>query len=332
MTKMMLAGVLMAGLQAAPLLHVSAQAQTQTPPQTFPAKPVRIVVGYSAGGGNDVIMRIVGQKLGENLGQPVVIDNKPGAASIIAAEHVAKSAPDGYTLLMGPSGPIVFNPALYPKLPYSPQKDFAPIGLIGAFPLMLVVNGNSPIKSVKDLIDAAKANPDKANYGSSAASFQFASELFNLRTGSRFVHIPYKGANDSSLAVASGDVMMTIADPSSADGLIKSGKIRALATTGPQRAPAYPSVPTMAEAGVPDFALTLWTGLLAPAGTPAPVVKRLQDELAKTLRDPDVRNRLMALAVTPDAGNADTFAKTISTELDLWAGVAKAANIKSEAN
>ena len=332
MTKMMLAGVLMAGLQAAPLLHVSAQAQTQTPPQTFPAKPVRIVVGYSAGGGNDVIMRIVGQKLGENLGQPVVIDNKPGAASIIAAEHVAKSAPDGYTLLMGPSGPIVFNPALYPKLPYSPQKDFAPIGLIGAFPLMLVVNGNSPIKSVKDLIDAAKANPDKANYGSSAASFQFASELFNLRTGSRFVHIPYKGANDSSLAVASGVVMMTIADPSSADGLIKSGKIRALATTGPQRAPAYPSVPTMAEAGVPDFALTLWTGLLAPAGTPAPVVKRLQDELAKTLRDPDVRNRLMALAVTPDAGNADTFAKTISTELELWAGVAKAANIKSEAN
>ncbi len=325
MKQIVMAGVLLAGLQLA-VVPLQAHAQTQA----FPAKPVRIVVGYSAGGGNDVIMRIVGQKLGENLGQPVVIDNKPGAASIIAADYVAKSAPDGYTLLMGPSGPIVFNPALYPKLPYSPQKDFAPIGLIGAFPLMLVVNGNSPIKSVKDLIDAAKASPDKANYGSSAASFQFASELFNLRTGSRFVHIPYKGANDSSLAVASGDVMMTIADPSSADGLIKSGKIRALATTGPQRAPAYPSVPTMAEAGVPDFALTLWTGLLAPAGTPAPVMKRLQDELAKTLRDPDVKSRLMALAVTPDTGNADSFAKTIATELDLWAGVAKAANIKSE--
>ena len=330
MKQMMWTGVLMAGLQVTPLLQVSVQAQTPTP--TFPAKPVRVIVGYSAGGGNDVIMRIVGQKLGENLGQPVVIDNKPGAASIIAAEYVAKSAPDGYTLLMGPSGPMVFNPALYPKLPYSPQKDFAPIGLIGAFPLMLVVNGNSQIKSVKDLIDAAKANPDKANYGSSAASFQFASELFNLRTGSRFVHIPYKGANDSSLAVASGDVMMTIADPSSADGLIKSGKVRALATTGPQRAPAYPGVPTRVEAGVPDFALTLWTGLLAPAATPAPVVKRLQDDLAKTLRDPDVRARLMALAVTPDAGNADTFAKTIATEIELWAGVAKAANIKSEAN
>jgi len=299
---------------------------------TYPAKSVRIVVGYPAGGGNDVIMRIVAQKLSDNLGQPVVIDNKPGAASIIAAEHVAKSTPDGYTLLMGPSGPLVFNPALYPRLPYSPQKDFAPIGLIGAFPLMLVVNASSPIKSVKDLIDAAKASPDKANYGSSAASFQFASELFNLRTGSRFVHIPYKGANESSLAVATGDVMMTIADPSSADALIKAGRIRALAATGPQRAPAYPNVPTMGEAGVPDFAITLWTGLLAPAATPAPIVKRLQEELAKTLRDPDVRTRLAALAVTADTGNSETFAKTIATEIDLWAGVAKAAHIKSESN
>ena len=311
------------------LAAMTAPAQAQG---IYPAKSVRIVVGYPAGGGNDVIMRIVAQKLSDNLGQPVVIDNKPGAASIIAAEHVAKSAPDGYTLLMGPSGPLVFNPALYPKLPYSPQKDFAPIGLIGAFPLMLVVNANSTIKSVKDLIDAAKASPDKANYGSSSASFQFASELFNLRTGSRFVHIPYKGANESSLAVATGDVMMTIADPSSADALIRAGRIRALAATGPQRAPAYPNVPTMGEAGVPDFAITLWTGLLAPAATPAPIVKRLQEELAKTLRDPDVRTRLAALAVTADTGNSETFAKTIATEIDLWMGVAKAANIKSETN
>jgi tripartite-type tricarboxylate transporter receptor subunit TctC len=309
------------------VLHLAAEPALA---QAFPSKPIRVVVGYSAGGGNDIIARIVAQKLGDNLGQPVLIDNKPGAASIIAAEFVAKSPPDGYTILMGPSGPIVFNPALYPKLPYSPQKDFAPIGLIGAFPLMLVVNGDGPIKSVKDLVDAAKASPDKANYASSAASFTFASELFNLRTGSRFARIPYKGGNDSALAVAKGDVMITIADPSSADGLIKSGKIRLLATTGPQRAPAYPTVPTMAEAGVADFSLTLWTGLLAPAGTPAPVVKRLQEELAKTLRDPDVRSRLAALAVTADTGNSDTFAKTIATELDLWAGVAKAANIKAE--
>ena len=304
-------------------------AAVAAPAQTWPEKPIRVLVGYAAGGGNDIIARIVAQKLGENLGQPVVIENKPGAASIIAADLVAKAAPDGYTILMGPSGPIVFNPALYAKLPYSPQKDFAPIGLIGAFPLMLVVNASGPIKSVKDLVDAAQASPDKANYGSSAASFQFASELFNMRTGSKFVQIPYKGANESSAAVASGDVMMTLADPSSMNALLQAGKIRLLATTGPERAPAYPSVPTMAEAGVPDFAITLWTGLLAPAATPAPIVKRLQEELAKTLRDPDVRARLAALAVTADTGNSETFAKTIATELALWASVAKAANIKA---
>ena len=298
--------------------------------QAFPSKPIRIIVGYSAGGGNDIIARIVAQKLGDNLGQPVLIENKPGAASIIAAEYVAKSPADGYTIFMGPSGPLVFNPALYPKLPYSSQKDFAPIGLIGAFPLMLVVNGEGPIKSVKELVDAAKADPAKAHYGSSAASFTFATELFNLRTGSRFTRVPYKGANDSSLAVAKGDVMMTIADPSSADGLIKSGKIRLLASTGPQRSSAYPNVPTMAEAGVADFSITLWTGLLAPAGTPAPVMQRLQAELTKTLRDPDVRSRLANLAVTADTGNAESFAKTIAIETELWAGVAKAANIKAE--
>lgn len=298
--------------------------------QVFPSKPVRLIVGHSAGGGNDIIARIVAQKLSDNLGQPVVVENKAGAASIIAAEFVAKSAPDGYTLLVGPSGPVVFNPALYTKLPYSPQKDFAPIGLIGAFPLMLVVNAEGNIKSVKELVDAAKASPDKANYGSSAASFTFASELFNLRTGSKFVRITYKGANDSVLAVAKGDVLMTIADPSSADALIKAGKIRLLATTGPQRAVAYPGVPTMAEAGINDFSLTLWTGLLAPVAIPLPILKRLQDELAKTLRDPDVRSRLATLAVTADTGNADSFARTIATELELWATVARAANIKAD--
>lgn len=303
-------------------------AQAQAP--AWPAKPVRVIVGYAAGGGNDVIMRLVAQKLGDNLGQPVVIENRPGAGSIIAAEFVAKSAPDGYTLLMGPSGPMVFNPALYPKLPYSPQKDFAPIGLIGAFPLMVIVNGNGPIRSVKELVDAGKAQPDKANYGSSAASFQFASELFNLRTGSKFVRIPYKGANESTAAVVAGDVMMTIADPSSSDALIKAGRVRLIATTGPQRAPAYPEVPTMLEAGVPDFSLTLWTGLLAPAGTPTPIIRRLQDALARTLRDSGVRERLMAMAITPDSGDAESFGKTIAAELELWAAVAKAANIKAE--
>lgn len=247
--------------------------------RNFPSKPIRIIVGYSVGGGNDIIARIVAQKMADHLGQAVLIENKPGAASIIAAEYVAKAAPDGHTLLMGPSGPIVFNPALYQKLPYSPQKDFVPIGLIGAFPLMLVVNQASPARSVKDLVLLAKAAPDKANYGSSAASFQFASELFNLRTGSAFQRIPYKGANDSVAAVAAGDVMMTITDPSSMAALQKAGRVRALAVTSAKRIPGHADVPTMAEAGVPGLEIELWAGLLAPAATPAAVVRKLQDEL-----------------------------------------------------
>lgn len=297
----------------------------------FPTKPVRIIVGYSVGGGNDIIARIVAQKMADHLGQAVVIENKPGAASIIAAEYVAKSAPDGHTLLMGPSGPIVFNPALYPKLPYSPQKDFAPIGLIGAFPLMLVVNQASPARSVKDLVLLAKAAPDKANYGSSAASFQFASELFNLRTGSAFQRIPYKGANDSVAAVAAGDVMMTITDPSSMAALQKAGRVRALAVTSARRIPGHTEVPTMAEAGVAGLEIELWAGLLAPAATPVAVVKKLQDELGRALQHVDVRARLNALSIiVPDSSSSESFARTIATELELWAGVAKAAGVKAE--
>ncbi len=297
----------------------------------FPSKPIRIIVGYSVGGGNDIIARIVAQKMADHLGQAVVIENKPGAASIIAAEYVAKSAPDGHTLLMGPSGPIVFNPALYPKLPYSPQKDFVPIGLIGAFPLMLVVNQASPARSVKDLVLLAKAAPDKANYGSSAASFQFVSELFNLRTGSAFQRIPYKGANDSVAAVAAGDVMMTITDPSSMAALQKAGRVRALAVTSARRIPGHAEVPTMAEAGVAGLEIELWAGLLAPAATPVAVVKKLQDELGRALQHAEVRTRLNALSIiVPDSSNSESFARTIATELELWAGVAKAAGIKAE--
>jgi tripartite-type tricarboxylate transporter receptor subunit TctC len=307
---------------------VSAQ---QDAARNFPSRPLRIVVGYSVGGGNDIIARIVAQKLGENLGQSVVVENKPGVASIIAAEYVAKSPPDGYTLLMGPSGPLVFNPAIYPKLPYSPQKDFAPIGLIGAFPLLLVVNQNNPAKNVKDLVEAAKAAPERAFYGASAASFQFATELFNLRTGAKFQRVPYKGANDSAAAVASGDVTLTIADPAPVASLAKAGKLKVLATTAAKRVAAFPEVPTMAEAGVPGLEIELWAGLLAPAGTPAPIVKGLQDELARTLASADVKTRLQALSINvAENATPEAFARTIAAELDIWAGVAKSANIKAE--
>ena len=228
-----------AGIFAAALLAASVWAQDE-PARNFPAKPIRIIVGYAAGGGNDIVMRIVAPKMAEGLGQPVIVENKPGAQSIVAAEYVAKAAPDGYTLLMGASGPIAMNPATYSRLPYSPLRDFVPISMIGSFPLIMVVNPALPIRSVKDLVDYAKANPDKANYGASAAPFQLASELLNLRTGARFAYIPYKGSNESTNAVMSGQVTMTIADPPPVTGPLAGGRVRGLAITSAARHPAWP--------------------------------------------------------------------------------------------
>src|SRR3954454_21033833 len=203
----MLRRSLLASGVALPLIGTARAQQT-----TFPTKPIRLIVGYSPGGGNDLIARIVAAKLQEKLGQPIVVDNKPGAQSIVAAELVARAQPDGYTLLVAPSGPMTINPAVYAKLPYAPEKDFAPISLLAEFPLLLVVGAEQPIKSVRELIDYGRANPGKANYASSATPFQFAAELFNQRTGSKFQHIPYRGSGDAAQAVASGQVLMTIAD------------------------------------------------------------------------------------------------------------------------
>ena len=195
----------LAGIALAALAAASTCAQDD-PARSFPGRPIRIIVGYAAGGGNDIVMRIIAPKLAEGLGQPIIVENKPGAPSIVAAEYVAKAAPDGYTLLMGASGPIAMNPAIYSKLSYSPLRDFVPISMIGSFPLILVVNPALPIRSVGELVAYAKANPDKANYGASAAPFQLASELLNLRSGTRFAYIPYKGSNESTNAVMSGQV------------------------------------------------------------------------------------------------------------------------------
>ena len=209
----------------------SSMAATAHAQQDFPNKPVHIIVGYAAGGGNDIIVRVVAPKMSEGLGQPVIIENKPGAQGIISCEYVAKSAPDGYTLLMGPSGPMTMNPAIYSKLPYAPLKDFAPISMIGDFPLILVVSASLPANSVKELIAYAKARPDKVNYAASAAPFQLAAELFNQKTGTKFVHIPYKSSGESVGAVMSGQVTMTIMDPPPAIGPLKGGKVRGLAVT-----------------------------------------------------------------------------------------------------
>ncbi len=298
--------------------------------QNWPGKPVRLVVGYSAGGGNDLIARIVAAKLQDKLGQPIVVDNKPGAQSIVAAELVAKAAPDGYTLLVAPSGPMTINPAVYAKLPYAPEKDFAPISLLAEFPLLLVVGAAQPIKSVRELIDYGRANPDKANYASSATPFQLAAELFNQRTGSKFQHIPYRGSGDAAQAVASGQVLMTIADTGPISGLLSAGRLRALAITTDKRDAAFPDVPTLAEAGVPGMAISLWTGLVAPAGTPPEIVALLNKAVIETLALAEVRTALEKIAVAPRGTTPDQYRVLIARDAARWKTVAANANIKLE--
>jgi tripartite-type tricarboxylate transporter receptor subunit TctC len=319
----------LAGFALASLITASVFAQEDAA-RNFPSKPIRIIVGYAAGGGNDIVMRVIAPKLTEGLGQPVIVENKPGAQSIVAAEYVAKAAPDGYTLLMGASGPIAMNPATYSKLSYAPLRDFAPISMIGSFPLILLVHPGLPIRSVRELVDYAKANPDKANYGASAAPFQLASELLNLKSGARFAYIPYKGSNESINAVMSGQVTMTIADPPPATGPLAGGRVRALAITSATRHPAWPDLPTLAEAGIPDIEIVLWSGLLAPAGTPAAIVKKLRDEVARVLRLPEIRERLAGMAIDPVGNTSEEFARIIAADIAKWTAVAKAANIKAD--
>jgi tripartite-type tricarboxylate transporter receptor subunit TctC len=296
--------------------------------QQYPSKPIRLVVGYSPGGGNDLIARIVATRLQSKLNQPVIVENKPGAQSIVAAEMVAKAAPDGYTLLIAPSGPMTINPAVYSKLPYDPVKDFVPITMLAEFPLLLVVGADQPVKSVKELVEYGRANPRLANYASSATPFQLASELFNARTGSTFQHIPYKGSGDAVQAVMAGQVLMALADSGPIAGPLKGGKLRALAVTTAHRPPAFADVPTMAEAGVPDMEIALWTGLVAPAGTPAEIVALLQDVIADILEEPAMRTAFETISVDAQAMSSKDFAAVIARDAARWKQVAGTANIK----
>ena len=316
------AGSALAALSTLAALAVPAHAQD------YPAKPVRIVIGLAAGGGIDVIARLVAQKMTENMGQPVLVDNKPGASGIIAAEFVAKAAPDGYTLMIAPSGPMVFNAVMFSKLSYSPVKDFIPIGTVAAFPLIAVVNSATPIKTMRELADYAKANPAKANYAASTAAFQLTTELFNIQAGTALQNITYKGTNESVASVIAGDVLTTIADSGPASAAIRGGKVRGLAVTSPQRMAAFPEMPTMAEAGFAQLDVQLWGGLFAPAGTPAAIVKKLEDELAKALKSPDLLQRFNTLTVNPGSAIGAELGAQITSEIARWKEVAQKAGIK----
>ena len=297
--------------------------------QDYPGKPIRIVVGYSAGGGNDIIVRVMAPELSKGLGQPVIVDNKPGAQSIIAAELVAKAPADGYTILMGPSGPMTINPATYSKLPYDPVRDFAPISMIASFPLLLVVDPKLPVNNVKELIDYAKANPGKANYASSAGIFQIATEMFKQRTGTKIEMISYKGSGESVQSVVAGQVTMTLVDPPPASGPLKAGTLRGLAVSSTKRHPSWPNLPTLMEAGV-DMDVPVWTAFFAPARTPPAIVARLQKDVGRVVQTPEVKERFAGMGLDPVGGSAEELGRQVVRDIEKWTAVAKAANIKNE--
>jgi tripartite-type tricarboxylate transporter receptor subunit TctC len=305
-----------------------APALAQEDPAKYPTRPIHIVVGFAAGGGNDIIARVFGQKLSESLGQPVVIENRPGAGAIVAMEHVARSAPDGYTLLVSASG-IAVNPAVYAKLSYDAVRDFVAVSEIAAFPLILIVNAASPFKTSADLVSYAKANPDKANYASSSATFQLVTELFKQKTGAPMQVIPYKSATESVTAVIAGQVTTTIADAGPVLSQIQGGNLRALAIASPKRMPELPDVPTLREQGA-DVDGDLWTGVFAPKATPSAVVRKLESEFIRISQLPDVVARLKPLGVRTVGNSTEEFTRILAADIVRWGEVAKAANIKIE--
>jgi tripartite-type tricarboxylate transporter receptor subunit TctC len=316
---------------AALVLGVAAlnSAQAQEDPAKYPTRPIHIIVGFTAGGGNDILARIYGQKLSESLGQPVIIENKPGGGAIVATEYVAKSAADGYTLLVGASGAMTINPAVYAKLPYDPVRDFVAVSELGSFPLILIVNASSPIKSVAELVAYAKANPDKTNYASSSAAFQLVTEQFKQKTGAPMQVIPYKGANDSVMAVISGQVTATIADAGPVSSQLQGGQVRALAVAAPRRMDDFPDVPTMKEAGA-DLDAVLWSGIFVPKDTPPAIVRKLESEFIRIARLPDVIARLKPLGIESVGNSSEQFSRILASDIARWSEVAKAGNIKME--
>ena len=309
------------------LLAFAPLAAAQEP---YPSRPIRVIVGYAAGGGNDIIVRVMLPELTKGLGQPVLVENMPGAQSIIAAEAVAKASPDGYTLLMGPSGPMTINPATYSKLRYSPTRDFTPISLICQFPLIGTVDAALPIRSVQELIAYAKANPGKSNYASSAGIFQITTEMFKQRTGTAIEMIPYKSSGESVQALISHQVMLTIVDPPPATGPLKAGTIRGLAVTSGARHPSWPELPTLAEAGVPDMEVPVWTAFFAPAKTPPAIVARLQKEVARVVQTAEVKERFAAMGLDPVGGSSEDLGRRVARDIEKWTAVARAANLKND--
>ena len=298
--------------------------------QGYPTRPIRLVVPFPAGGTTDILARAVSQKLTEAFGQAVVVDNRPGAAGNIGSDLVAKSTPDGYTLLMGTVGTHAINPSLYAKMPYDHVKDFIPVVLVAGVPNVLVVNPALPVNSVADLIKLAKDKPGTINFASSGSgtSIHLSGELFKTMAGVDMTHVPYKGSAPALTDLIGGQVQIMFDNLPSSLAQIKAGKLRAVAVTSLKRAPALPDVPTISESGLPGFEASSWFGVLAPAGTPAPIVARLNAEVNKWLQSPEGKEQLLAQGAEVAGGSPEQFVAHIRAETDKWAKVVKASGAK----
>ncbi len=311
-------------LLALPALHASGQ--------TYPTRPIRVIVGFAPGGSADITARMVSQKLADAFGQPVIVDNRAGASGIIGSDIVAKAAPDGYTLLEATMTTHGIGPAIYRKLPYDVVNDFAPIALLVRIPLVMFVHSSVAANNLKEFVAAAKANPTRYRYASSGPGSppHLTAELFKLKTGAGLLHVPYKGTGAAVPDVVAGQVHVMIDGPPPFLPHVKAGKLKGLAAAGDKRNVLLPDVPTFGEMGIAGMEAGLWYGFVAPKGTPPAVLARLNEEVNKALRAPDARDRFAAMAVEIIGGTPDEFGQFIRSELKRWAEVAKAANITVE--
>ena len=313
-----------------PVLFASSVAGAQ--PQSYPSKPIRFVVPYPAGGPLDTVARLLGQKVGESVKQPVIVDNKPGAGGNIGADAVAKSPPDGYTILMGAVATHAINPTLYAGIPYDAAKDFIPVTQVASTPNVLVVNPSVPAGTVREFIAYAKANPGKLNYASPGpgSGAHLAGELLKSSAGVEMVHVPFNGIAPAVTAVVAGDVQVMFAGSTSAMPHVATGKLRALGVASPKRMVSTPALPTLDESGLPGFDVTSWYSIVAPAATPPAVIERLQKEIAKALDTLDVKAKLAGLGAEPVGNTPSEFAAMIRNESAKWGKIVKDANIRPE--
>lgn len=298
--------------------------------QAYPNRPIHMIVGFAAGGGNDLFARLISQKLGEYLGQSIVIENRPAAGGRPAVEFVKNQPADGHTITVAATGQMAIAAAIYPKLAYHPTRDFVPLSMIASFPLILAGPADGNIKTVKDLVAYGKANPDKSNYGTSSPAFTIATELFKLKSGMPAVAVPYKSSNEMMLSVAAGNSLFSIADGPPTIPLVQGNKIRALAVTGSERSSELPDVPSMAEAGYPEVNTGLWSGVFVSVNTPPAIVAKLEEAVRRVLADEGIRSKLKAMAVNPGGGPGAEFRKRIDADIEAFGEVVKAANLKFE--